>query len=77
MKLMAWNCWGLGNAPTVRGLLRCHKAKRADILFLFETKLDEKRMQVFKKKLGLANMEVVDCVGKGEGLVVLWGVGLM
>ena len=43
---------GLGNAPAVRGLLRCHIAEEADILFLLETKLDEKRMIVLKKEVG-------------------------
>ena len=77
MKLLAWNCRGLGNAPAVRGLLRCHKAEEADILFLSETKLDDKRMLVFKKKLGMANMEVVDCEGKGWKLLRFGGEGLM
>jgi len=67
---------GLGNAPAVRGLLRCHIAEEADILFLLETKLDEKRMIVLKKKLGVENLEVVDCEGKGEGLAVLWRRGI-
>jgi exonuclease III len=76
MKIIAWNCRGLGNASAVRGLLRCHKAEEADILFLSETKLDEKRMSVIKKKLGVENLEVVDCEGKGGGLAVLWRRGI-
>lgn len=70
---MAWNCWGLGNALAVRGLLRCHKAEEADVLFLSETKLDERRMQEFKKKLGMAHMEVVDCVGKEGNCCIMEG----
>jgi hypothetical protein len=77
MKLLAWNCQGLGNAPTFRGLLRCQKAEEADVLFLSETKLDEKRMMVFKKKLGMANMEVVECEGRGRDLLHFGGEGLM
>jgi len=67
MKVIAWNCLGLGNTPVVRGLLRCHKAKEVDILLLSETKLDKKRMIVLKKKLGVEDLEVVDCEGKGGG----------
>jgi exonuclease III len=76
MKILAWNCRGLGNAPAVSGLLRCHKAEEADILFLSETKLDERRMLEFKKKLGMISMEVVDCDGRSGGLAALWRGGV-
>lgn len=46
-------------------------------MFLSETKLDERRMQKFKWSLGLANMEVVNCEGKGGGLLCFGGGGLM
>ena len=76
MKLLFWNCRGLGNPRAVRGLLRCQGAEGADVLFLSETKLDERGMMVFKKKLSLAHSEVVDCEGKGGGLAVLWRSGV-
>jgi hypothetical protein len=34
-------------------------------------KMDEKRMDTLRKKLGLAHMEVVDYEGKGR-IAVLW-----
>ena len=76
MKIMAWNCRGLGNLPAVRGLLDLQKAEGVDILFLSETKLDKQRMERFKWMLGLGNMVVRSCVGKIGGIVVLWR-GLM
>ena len=75
-KLLAWNCRGLGNAPAVWGLLQCQKAEEADILFLSETKMDEGRLTNFKQKLGLANMEAVDCERKGGEIVVFWRDGI-
>jgi hypothetical protein len=46
-------------------------------MFLSETKSDEKKMNVLRMKLGLENMEVVDCVGKGGGgIAVLWRRGI-
>lgn len=76
MKILAWNCRGLGNAQAVRGLLRCQKSEQADILFLSETKLDKKRMESFKFKLGLGNLVVVASEGQGGGLAVLWRKGI-
>lgn len=79
MKLIAWNCRGLGNAPAVRGLLNCQKSKDADVLFLSETKSDEKKMITLRRKLGMENMEVVECEGKGGGgeLLCYGGRGLV
>ena len=76
MKIVAWNCRGLGNRPAVRGLLGMQKSEGADILFLSETKLDERRMQKFRWMLGLPNMIVKDCEGKGGGIAVLWRRGV-
>jgi hypothetical protein len=75
MKLMAWNCQGLGNASAVQGLLKCQKSEEADILFMSKTKLDERCLEKFKVMLGLGNMEVVDCEGKGGGIAVFWWGG--
>jgi exonuclease III len=78
MKIVAWNCRGLGNATAVRGLLNCQKSVRPDVMFLSETKSDENKMKVLRMKLGLENMEVMDCVGKGGelpccgGEVLIW-----
>lgn len=53
MKIIAWNCRGLGNRPAVRGLLEIQRKEDPDILFLSETKLDKKRMEKFRVMLGL------------------------
>jgi hypothetical protein len=45
-------------------------------MFLSETKSNEKKMKVLRMKLGLENMEVVDCVGKASGLAMLWRRGI-
>lgn len=67
MKIAAWNCRGLGNRPAVRGLLDFQKAENVDIIFLSETKMDERRMQRLRWMVGLTNMVVKDCEGKGGG----------
>lgn len=72
MTILAWNCRGLGNGPSVRGLLDLRKQVDPDILFLCETKLDKGRMEKLKLKLGMGNMMVRDCEGKSGGLALLW-----
>jgi hypothetical protein len=69
MKIVTWNYQGLGNHPTVRGLLDLHKTKSVDILFL--------RMVRFKWMLGLGNMVVRSCVRKGGKLLCCGGDGSM
>lgn len=63
---------GLGNGPAVRGLLDIQKKEDPDILFQSETKLDGKRMENFKWRLGMGNMFARDCDGKSGGLALFW-----
>lgn len=72
MRITAWNFRGLGNGPTVCGLLDLQKQVDPDILFLSKTKLDGRRMERFKWILGMSNMVVKDCDGKSGGLALMW-----
>jgi exonuclease III len=75
MKIVAWNYRGLGNRPTVRGLLELQKSEGADILFLLETKLDKRRLEKFRWMLGLTNM-LVRSRKRMEGIAVFWRRGI-
>ncbi|PNT74361.1 hypothetical protein BRADI_1g13352v3 [Brachypodium distachyon] len=72
MKIIAWNCRGLGNRPAVRGLLELQKKGDPNILFLSETKLDRRRMEKFRNILGLQGMLVRDCEGRSGGVALFW-----
>lgn len=72
MKILSWNCWGLGNPRTVQDLYLLVKEKRRDIVFLMETKLLVWKFEVIKKKLNCEGCFVVEPRGRSGGLALLW-----
>jgi len=72
MRLITWNCRGLGNGPAIRGLLDVQKREAPDILFLSETKHDGKWMDWLRWKLQLPNLVTVDSEGASGGLALFW-----
>jgi hypothetical protein len=49
------------------------KQKKPSLVFLMETKLRKEKMVNIRCKLGFSGMFVVDSVGKGGGMALLWG----
>ena len=72
MKIIAWNCRGLGNSLAIRSLLNLQRKENPDILFLSETKMDERRIESLRCRLGLTNLVVKDYKGKSGGLAIFW-----
>ncbi|XP_045831384.1 uncharacterized protein LOC123922735 [Trifolium pratense] len=77
MKIISWNCQGLGNPRTVRALKQLIAKNKPDIIFLMETKLHNISPN-FKNNFAVTySIYSVDCIitegnGKSGGLILLW-----
>jgi exonuclease III len=76
MRILSWNCRGIGNPKTVRALGKLISNHNPDILFLMETKMlcsNSVFLSRFKNKY---HTHQVDCStsggGKAGGLLLLW-----
>jgi exonuclease III len=72
MKIAGWNGRGMGNGPTIRGLLDLQKREDPDVLFLSETKMKGRQLEWLRWKLGLTNLVAMDAEGQSGGLALFW-----
>ncbi|MBA0598014.1 hypothetical protein Gorai_007794, partial [Gossypium raimondii] len=72
MKLLCWNCRGLGNPMTVRELKQLIIANNPDIVFLCETKMLSKNFTRIRNICRLDGCLAISSVGYSKGLVMLW-----
>jgi exonuclease III len=77
MKILSWNCQGIGNPKTVRALRKLINYNQPDIIFLMETKLhnpSKTHIAKFAASYGFYN---INCMcngtrGRSGGLLLLW-----
>ena len=72
MSCLFWNCRGLGNPQTVHELTVMVRQKDPLVLFLSETKLDVKRLEVLRCQWGFGGKFGVPSRGQSGGLAMFW-----
>jgi exonuclease III len=76
MKILSWNCRGIGNPRTVRALNKLIANNSPDIIFLMETKMLSTRSTFLSRLKDTYKTHQVDCSttggGRAGGLLLLW-----
>ncbi|KAA3478899.1 reverse transcriptase [Gossypium australe] len=72
MKILSWNVRGLGRPQTVGRLKNKLRAINPRILFLIETKLSAKKMEMVRRKYGYENGIDIGSMGSKGGLSLGW-----
>lgn len=72
MKLLGWNCQGLGSALTIQHLRALAARERPKIIFLMETKNKREVVDRVRLSLNLKCAVTIDPVGIAGGMSVMW-----
>ncbi|KAA3453717.1 reverse transcriptase [Gossypium australe] len=77
MKILSWNVRGLGNPRTVNRLKNKLRVINPRILFLIETKLSAKKMEMVRLKCGFENGIDIGSIGSRGGVSLGWKGNLL
>lgn len=72
MRILSWNCQGLGNPMTVQALRAIVAQDKPDLIFLMETRNQESVIQQVQRRLKYNNSFVVNPQGLAGGMVLFW-----
>lgn len=76
MKIISWNCRGLGHPRAVRSLLRLINLEKPHLVFLMETRLKDDEFERIKMRSCFSKCFSVSCKGHGQdragGIAFLW-----
>lgn len=72
MKLLSWNCRGLGRPRTCHQLRSMVQLHSPDFIFLSETKNKQKKLESVRRSIGMKNGFWLDPIGLSGGLGIFW-----
>lgn len=72
MKIMAWNCRGVGSPLTIPQLKEVTRLHCPNLLLLGETKNKEKFVNTVRKELKFDELFCVNPIGRAGGIAVMW-----
>ncbi|KAG4192917.1 hypothetical protein ERO13_A07G187666v2, partial [Gossypium hirsutum] len=72
MKILSWNCCGVGNPAIVTQLKQLLIANIPNIIFLCETKIHSNGFQQIRNMCRMEGCFAVDSKGKSGGMALLW-----
>ncbi|XP_070672471.1 uncharacterized protein [Malus domestica] len=72
MKIICWNCQGIGGDLTVDNLLEQNRLHSPEVVALLETKNNSRRYRFLKHRLGMSCMHAIEPRGIAGGLCVFW-----
>ena len=77
MKILSWNCQGLGNPWTGRSLRKIVREQAPNMCFLIETRLDKEGFNRLYDELPYPNRIIVKNPDMGGGLALIWKEGIV
>lgn len=72
MSILSWNCRGLRTPRSVLDLHQLVKETRPILLFLMETEVKKRKLELLHIKFSFERLITVETIGKGGGLALLW-----
>ncbi|XP_017604816.1 uncharacterized protein LOC108451662 [Gossypium arboreum] len=72
MRIICWNCRGVGNPATVRDLKQLLVANDPNIIFFCETKINANKFDSIRRKCRMEGCLAVKVEGKSGRLVMMW-----
>lgn len=72
MKILCWNCQGLGTPLTVQHIRALVAQERPNLVFLMETKNKENKVNRVRKSLNFDHSTIINPVGTAGGLILMW-----
>lgn len=72
MRIISWNCQGIGNKDSLRVLKDLLSQHRPNSLVLIETKISERRADVVCGKIGFDSWVRVEAYGFSKGIWLFW-----